>query len=175
MYGLSGPPPPLNQKVKIGMNLTAEECSAWAWGTVRGILPADYHNAFNYDWYAYRMLFDPRSNQSDIYALRTEHLAKDWVTIDRMLGGDGSVPENLIVPQNSANHKDLRVTDHHTTEVGVRNLCRALCEEIQIYKQLLARAVNLGPEDLAESMEELRRQCPEEVDINPRKCPTPPS
>lgn len=169
--GLGFPQPRKNQRLKVGTNLTAKECSQWAWATVQGTLPADYHNTFNYDWYAHRMLFDSRSNTSDILALRMEHLEQDWTTIDRMLGGDGAFPAPLSKKQNSAELKQYRVSNHNTTSIGIQNLCRALCEEIQVYKQLLTRAINLGAPELEISLQELRNQCPEEVDLLPRQCP----
>ena len=168
--GLSGPRPPVNQPLRVGTNLSAAECSHWAWATIQGTMPADYHNVYNYDWYAYRLLHDPVNADADIFVLRVEHLEQDWTTVDKMLGGDGSFPATMSAPQNSAAIKPLRIANHNTTDVGLQNLCRALCDEIQVYKQLLWRAVNLQTEDVEISMQELRQQCPEEVDIKPRVC-----
>ena len=170
--GLSYPRPPKNQPLKIGTNLTAIECSHWAWATVQGNMPADYHNAYNYDWYAHRMLYDSQSNNSYLFALRMEHLEEDWTKLDRMLGGTGYFPSSLATRQNSAETKHLRIHSHNTTDIGMQNLCRALCEEIQVYKQLLVHAINLRISDVDTSMDELRKQCPEEVNLQPRTCPS---
>jgi hypothetical protein len=43
------------------------------------------------------------------------------------------------------------------------NICRALCTEIQVYKQLLARAENLDRDQYATSMRELREACPDQA------------
>ena len=171
--GLSFPRPSLHQPLKVGTNLTAVECSHWAWAAVQGNMPADYHNAYNYDWYAHRILHDPHNKDADVFVLRVEHLEQDWTTIDTMLGGDGSFPATMATKQNSASIKPLRITNHNTTDVGIQNLCRALCDEIQVYKQLLVRAINLEADDIDASMEELRQQCPEETDILPRECHYP--
>ena len=181
--GLRDPPPSSrhhhprqqqqHQPLKIKFqNLSADDCSAWAWATIQGNIPADYHNAYNYGWYAYRMLYDIRSNNSDIYAIRMEHLHHDWSVVDQMLGGDGIVPSALHQRQNAAQIKPLlRVRNPHAfSEEGRRNLCRALCEEIQVYKQLLVRAIDLSEEDVTTSLEELQQQCPEETSIKPRSC-----
>lgn len=168
--GLSYPRPPMSQPLKVGTNLSALECSYWAWTAVQGHMPADYHNAWNYDWYAHRLLYDPRVNTSDIFALRIEHLEQDWGTVDKMLGGDGSFPTTMANRQNWAEMKPLRISNHSTTDQGTLNLCRALCDEIQMYKRLLLRSVNLKPEDLKQSIEELQQTCPEETDIDPREC-----
>ena len=168
--GLSFPRPSPSQPLRVGLNLTAEECSHWAWATVQGTMPADYHNAYNYDWYAQRLLNDPVNADAELFVLRVEHLEQDWRTVDKMLGGDGSFPSTMSSRQNSATIKELRVPNHNTTDIGLQNLCRAMCDEIQVYKKLLQRAINIEPEDYDASMEDLRRQCPEEVDPEPRVC-----
>ena len=168
--GLSFPRPPLTQPLRVGTNLSALECSHWAWAAVQGNMPADYHNSWNYDWYAHRIFNNRHLKESDVFALRVEHLEQDWSTVDEMLGGDGSVPVTLASKQNSAEIKPLTIANHNTTDIGTLNLCRALCDEIQVYKQLLLRSVNLSPEDVEESIAELRESCPEERDIYPREC-----
>ncbi len=42
-------------------------------------------------------------------------------------------------------------------------LCEVLCNEIQVYKELIRGAINLNDDDVDESMEELRRTCPREA------------
>jgi len=42
-------------------------------------------------------------------------------------------------------------------------LCEVLCNEIQVYKELIRGAINLNDDDMDESMEELRRTCPREA------------
>jgi hypothetical protein len=49
-------------------------------------------------------------------------------------------------------------------------LCAALCDEIQVYKRILRRAVNLRESDVQESLAELRETCPLEADL-PGACP----
>ncbi|CAB9510118.1 expressed unknown protein [Seminavis robusta] len=169
--GLGFPRPSPNQPLKVGTNLSATECSHWAWAAVQGNMPADYHNAFNYEWYAHRLLDDSLNSQADMFVLRVEHLEQDWTTVDRMLGGTGAFPSTLASRQNSAEIKPLRVPNHNTTDLGILNLCRALCEEIQVYKRFLLAAVNLSPGDVQASGDELRQRCPEERDVQPRVCP----
>lgn len=166
--GLSGPRPPLKQPLKIGHNLTTEECSHWAWAAVQGNIPADYHNAWNYDWYAYRLLH--KYPNSEVYALRVEHLQQDWSTIDLMLGGTGIFSPVMETKQNAADTKPLAIKDHNMTLAGTLHLCRALCDEIQVYKRLLLRAMNLQAPDVAISIAELVKMCPMEMDMHPRVC-----
>lgn len=170
--GLSGPSPPRGGEgfhpLRVGSDLTREECSRWAWAAVRGDVPANYHNVWNYDWYAHRLFED---ESKEVFNLRVEHVDEDWRKIDRMVGGTGDPLPDVDTPRNDASAKvHLPVTNRTVSEEGRLNLCRALCEEIQIYKRLLVRAVNLNDEDVRESMEELRKTCPDETDVQPRDC-----
>jgi hypothetical protein len=170
--GLSYPKPDLEgEYLRVSTDLNATECSQWAWAAVTGSIPADHHNWYNYDWYAHRMLVNERTSKGGIFALRMEHLEQDWATVDRMLGGDGAIPPGLLDSKNTADEKPLRVkgSKAHSSE-GIANLCRAMCPEIQVYKQLLSRAINLSPEDVDTSLQELRQQCPEEASIDTRDC-----
>jgi hypothetical protein len=172
--GLAGSRPPLTEGLRVGRNLTEEECSQWAWATIQGYIPADYHNVWNYDWYAHRVL-DNRGNSvavpgREVLALRIEHLADDWASIDKYLGGTGEVPPSLLKKENAATDKHLRVLNQTMSPNGIQNLCRALCDEIQVYKRLLLNAVNLNSHDLQESQLQLRQYCPEETSIVPREC-----
>ena len=42
-------------------------------------------------------------------------------------------------------------------------MCGALCNEIQVYKDILRRAINLDEDDVAASLEELKEVCPVEA------------
>lgn len=48
-FGLAGTRPPTTRLLKVGYNLTEEECRHWAWATVQGSVPATWHNFFNYE------------------------------------------------------------------------------------------------------------------------------
>lgn len=84
-----------------------------------------------------------------------------------MLGGPGDLPENMHL--NDASGKNIAVYNKTVTERGRLNLCRALCQEIQIYKMLLSAAVNLNEKDVQMSLRELN--CPGDLHPEPRKCP----
>ena len=40
---------------------------------------------------------------------------------------------------------------------------QALCNEIQVYKDIIKRAINLNENDIAQTMEELHESCPKEA------------
>ena len=188
--GLAGTPPSKNQSLRIGPDLTPNECSHWAWAAIQGSIPATYHNFYNYDWYTHR-LFDPHpvvssssssSNNSnhhldhgstsrtkEIFVIRSEHLEQDWKTINEILGGGAggdcnhSMPATLMNRQNSARAKPLPVFNSTISATGIQNLCRALCDEIRIYWKLLSAAVNLNQSDMEVSLQELHSICPLEA------------
>lgn len=115
-----------------------------------------------------------------MYAIRSEHLEHDWTTIDGLLGS-GSQPQEdadtvraaaLVVPRkNDWNDQGPSVPNTTLSMTGRTNLCRVLCHEIQIYKELLHLAVNFNAHDVAQSLDELITTCPNEP-REVRECPT---
>lgn len=175
--GLSGTRPDFDSKqtmLRVATNLTADECSKWAWATITGEVPASYHNAFNYDWYFSPML-EKKYLRSEVFVLRVEHLDKDWEVIDKLVGGDGKTLASDVMPAsvgsnvNVAKDKDLPVRNSTLSDLGWKNLCKAMCHEFQVYKIMLQRAVNLDDKDVSESIEEVREICPDET-FGLRKC-----
>eukprot|EP00977_Amphora_coffeiformis_P005693 scaffold1204_cov179-Amphora_coffeaeformis.AAC.2 len=124
-------------------------------------------------------------------AIRTEHVAEDWDEIERAFvrGRQRKKAAAAIVAvvvngtarfhnTTSRNARRTNDTDHDAvfgpttlSDLGRRNLCAALCEEMQIYKQFLWEAQNLSPQQVHESLRELVASCPEET-IEIRQCPT---
>ena len=103
--------------------------------------------------------------------------------IDRMLGGDESDSDsdsnsNSDHNSHSSNVKSLRknswgegtgksssskvVPNKTLSYAGRSNLCRALCNEIQIYKDLLHLAINIDRDGENESLDELIATYPDE-------------
>lgn len=120
-----------------------------------------------------------RKRKVTIYAIRTEHLEEDWREIDRILGGAGSGSGSDSNSSHSSNVKSLRKNSwggggtgkSSSSKVGPNktlsyagrsNLCRALCNEIQIYKGLLQLAINIDRDGENESLDELIATCPDE-------------
>mmetsp|Transcript_7202 Transcript_7202/g.15716 ORF Transcript_7202/g.15716 Transcript_7202/m.15716 type:complete len:564 (-) Transcript_7202:51-1742(-) len=162
-YGLAGIRPPPTDLLRVQYNASEEICRHWAWATVQGTAPASFHNVWNYDWFGSPAIaFD-----KEIIAFRTNHVEEDWRNVDILLGGDGSVPTRMHL--NDATQKQIPVYNKTISEEGYLNLCRALCHEIQIYKQLLTRAINLNETDVLESLQELN--CPDDLTAEVRFCP----
>lgn len=97
--------------------------------------------------------------------VRAEHLDEDWANLDRMLGGDGkTLPSDLLTSiVGSGVDERLFVQNSPLSDTGARNLCKALCREIQIYKVLIKQAPNLDETAFNQSIAELRNYCPDEA------------
>ena len=184
--GLAGDRPSEGELLTIGPDLSEYDCRHWAWSGVRGRVPASFHNLWNYEWYLQHLLqkkeeakakekekeHEEDSNEDDIeiFVLRIEHLKEDWSHLDKLLGGKGSALPASSSHANDASEKALVVTNRTISADGMANLCRALCAEIQVYKQILAVADNLNPFEVEESLNELQKTCPEERSLHPRDC-----
>ena len=143
-----------------------------------------WHNTYNYN-FTYGPLVHGTKKSGDrriaIYAIRTEHLEEDWSAIDRILGGgrgesdddskNGAALHDAVAsPRKNSWNETASFPDKTLSVKGRSNLCRVLCDEIQIYKGLLRLAININEEHENESLEELLHTCPEET-REIRECP----
>jgi len=135
----------------------ATHCSRDAWRAITGERGFAVHNYYNYRRYFDQVVQqdkDPR-----IIVLRTEQLEQDWRSIEvDVLNGPEPFDESFTFPHKHASAKEER--DLYLSEESTRNICRALCEEIQVYKRILIRAENLDENDFVESMKVLAQHCP---------------
>jgi len=65
-------------------------------------------------------------------------------------------------------HPPLQAHAKNATEMYLSDeskiiLCQVLCNEIQVYKDILRRAINFQYVDVTTSLEELRQSCPKEA------------
>lgn len=124
---------------------------------------------YNFGYYYNRTnIQDPNAR---IAAIRTEYMEEDWINVERRLFDtkpSSSAFRNGFRHKNKSPKKAANSTDLKES-FALRNLCRALCEEIQVYKEILHRAENFRPEEIAQSMEELTSKCPKEAQLT--KCP----
>lgn len=151
------------------------QCQQVAYDTARGGRACRAHNSYNYDYYLEEMKKYSKHNQSELMlAIRTEHLAEDWDFLEHAFNGshfvDGKARFHL---RKSVNARETSVDMGNDTgflsEEGIRNICAALCEEIQVYKQLLNNARNLNELQIRESLGEVVASCPEET-LEIRNC-----
>jgi hypothetical protein len=154
----------LSKNRLVGINETelihAQKCAKRAWDAVTGSEGYQYHNFYNYGYYKRYIDSVMEGYNYSILVLRSEHLKEDWDGLEKLYTGDtdqiqlrrGQDGEYFdAVRRHSSNrtlHKD-----------AYPQLCRALCEEIKVYKSILSAAKNLSPEQLQQSLDELQEQC----------------
>ena len=160
--GLAGDRPSDGDMLRIGHDLSEEQCRVWAWAAVRGRVPASFHNVWNYEWYLHYLLDRKASGKVlEIFLLRIEHLDEDWSNLDSALGGSGAALPKSRSHNNDASEKQLAVSDRSISAEGMANLCRALRREIDVYTQILLVADNLSKEQVEKSLKELQETCPD--------------
>jgi hypothetical protein len=81
---------------------------------------------------------------------------EDWNSIEDMLGG-----QQMSKTLTKENVSEKRSEVATISDRARRNLCVALRQEIQVYKDLLERAENLSEKQVAESLRELQESCPD--------------
>ncbi|KAL3810580.1 hypothetical protein ACHAXA_002444 [Cyclostephanos tholiformis] len=133
----------------------SEECKQRARDWLRGTTQYDGHLFYNYQYY-----FDsvPHSN---FLVIRSEHMTEDWNSIETRLGG--RLRKNINFPHQNTGAKEL--IDSVLSEAERMLLCHELCVEIQYYKLILRRALNLKETEYESSMRELKASCPNEAEL----------
>jgi len=169
----------LNDLAELGLKQNASErCIHRAQRAIQGLEKFGNHAYHNYRYENDCLLLFPSRDVSHFVSLhryylnqvpsnatvaviRTEHMLEDWNSMERLLGSKYVVkmlPERNI---NSYTNPD----EKYLTDDAKKLLCAHLCDEIQVYKELLRKAVNLRPEQVDQSMQELRKTCPIQADI----------
>jgi hypothetical protein len=131
-------------------------CPQRAWASIMGSRDMGVHNWYNYEYY-----YDIMTQPTRLFVLRTEHLVRDWNTVDYMFGGNGTAGGSLFGVKVNANTKveNKKVL----SDPALKHICRALCPDIQYYKRFLLEAENLDSTQVAMSISELHKTCPLET------------
>ena len=151
----------LNKLAEEGLDKTGSKkslCQEHATMAITGKKGYIAHNFYNFGFY-----LDQIAPDSRIVAMRTEHLTEDWNSVEAVLGGT----YKFTMPVQRKNVSRRR--EDPLSPLAMANLCRALCEEFQVYKSILRRAENLTPEQVALSIAEVQKSCPLET-FKTRRC-----
>jgi len=148
-----------------GHSDVSAECQTRAWDAIEGRKPYAHHNYYNYRYY-----LDEIPHDASLFVVRSEHLTDDWNSIEMHLhsivkqqkGGDIRSEPYQIGPVAKSNKARYSGKDRQVSPQARRLLCQALCEEIQLYKKILHRAINLNSDQVQESLDELAKSCPEQ-------------
>jgi hypothetical protein len=166
-----------NQSVVVSVSVAKPvdmTCPERAWAAILGVRAFSYHEWYNYEYYwtgmhnhGYNNNNNNNNTNQSLKVLRTEHLQEDWATIST---------ETLFRPVNRRKSNQTSTTTSTTimqlldNKEAMENLCRALCPEIQIYKEILQHADNLDDAQHRESIQEVQALCPFET-VAVRECP----
>lgn len=146
------------------MTSPPDECQSLAQMTVplRGssFLTGIQHMRFNFERY-YTELLDAQDKH--LYVIRAEHMLNDILSINVELGDTPSPTLTGVVHQSHWRTEEYPNRDRYLSPAGLENLCRQLCYEIQIYKQILERGINLRNETRAVSLNHLSKSCPRQT------------
>ncbi|KAL7472059.1 hypothetical protein ACHAXS_012375 [Conticribra weissflogii] len=139
------------------------KCRKMADEALKGIGNYLPHWYFNYQYY-YEFL----PQNVNLLVIRNEHMVQDWNSIEALLstenaGMQAGVASAEDFPYDNS-HKTTDAFDLFLSDESKVALCRALCNEIQVYKTILRKAVNLKVQDVESSiMDELKEFCPTEA------------
>lgn len=141
--------------------IVATNCTSLARAVVDGKVRRFNHFFFPFD--KIRSFIGESNPNPLIFATRQEHLWYDWKKINYLLGQAG----DIIIPNANMNARDLsnvvQPVSRHLSEEGKLRLCKALQKEYDGYVNLLREAINLSDKDVQESLEEIKKTCPNVV------------
>ncbi|KAL3784451.1 hypothetical protein HJC23_002495 [Cyclotella cryptica] len=148
-------------------NATAT-CRLRASQAIEGSAHFENHLYFNYQYHLEAVPKDAR-----IITIRTEHLIDDWNTAEFTVGGDKNVfgEDQTLIPRINVN--DSTDKEKYLSDESRVLICEKLCNEIQVYKQILKVSVNLIEEQIQESISELKLSCPIEAEAQSCGIPLP--
>jgi hypothetical protein len=160
------PFPTLNDFAELGLSATgkaSDVCKARAKSAIRGEELFGMHFFYNYAFYTRSVTLTDEGKK--VLVIRTEHMADDWSSAEVALGGKS---KNITFPHRNKG-KAKAPEDTYLSTRAQKILCRALCNEMQIYKGLLHKGLNLKAEQVEESLAELAASCP--VEARSSSCP----
>jgi hypothetical protein len=135
---------------------TGQSCTELAWLAVNGQAPAgpSSHLYFNHRYYITNTT--KLYPEKEIFVVRTETLWHDMNGIEKMLGG-GNIAINEWSKKVNAGNKHK--PEGKLSRKGAQILCCSMTDEIEIYIDLLKRAVNLNQNDKNLSLNQLLNRC----------------
>lgn len=88
-------------------------------------------------------------------------MVEDWNSVEKFLGGKADALQPSDIPVNNAHAKNM--TELFLSDSSKFILCQTLCNEIQVYKDIIKRAINFNDNDRHATIEELLKSCPKEA------------
>eukprot|EP00984_Skeletonema_dohrnii_P000022 scaffold5_cov104-Skeletonema_dohrnii-CCMP3373.AAC.8 len=113
-------------------------------------------------WYLnYQYYLEAIPSDSKIFTIRNEHIEEDIRSIENFF--ECNEQERLALTKSVNTNTWSDQDDLYLSDESISILCRALCNEIQFYKKILHRAINMSQDQLRVSLSELEAKCPHEA------------
>lgn len=144
-----------------------DNCQRLARNVITGNVPGSYeyaHVVRNYRFYISKLL--SQAGNKNIYVLRTEHQIDDWISSAEDIVHQSGVIANVQMENKHITHREGKkpaVTNRGLSKEGLKNACFFLCPEIQLFKEIIKKAINLNEDDKEWSLQDLAKYCPKEV------------
>ena len=147
-----------------------EHCRGAARVTIAGdgrrMLAHSYYNYQYYSQFVFRTEDDLEGptipeNVNNLLVIRNNYMVEDWNTINIILGGEPEVLKLEDIPHDNAHAKNA--SELFLSDRSKVVLCDLLCNEIQVYKEIIKKAVNFNDNDIKQTMKELLETCPKEA------------
>ena len=140
---------------EVGM----EKCKKWAFKAIRG--RDGTYNSPSHWYYNYQYYYEAIPSDSNILVIRNDHMEEDIRGIEDGFGcrENERLKITKAMNKNTWSHKkDLYLSDE-----SISILCHTMCNEIQVYKKILRRALNMQEDIIRMSLLDLKSKCPKEV------------
>ncbi|EJK58936.1 hypothetical protein THAOC_20900 [Thalassiosira oceanica] len=138
-----------------------EKCKGYADRALGGGGPGAGHH-FSYNYQKYRNFSLGSHPSHSVMVIRTEHLWEDMIRLDKRLGGDGRFAQQ----GTKKTHGSESYASNNSTFIAPENaayLCCAMYGEIEVYQELILKAVNLSDEEKREDLVKVMRHCQMDV------------
>ena len=143
----------------------SKNCTNFARGLAAGKVDCSSH--FRYNTRTILTLIPGWNDEDDhalppLFAIRTEHIARDFLTVNKVLGDPRRVTFAEAGGVNGRVQTKPAVSKN-VSDAGMKRLCTALIPEYRVYFKFLSNAINLSVQDVLESMALSRQSCPDLV------------
>ncbi|KAL3914546.1 MAG: hypothetical protein SGILL_006063 [Bacillariaceae sp.] len=132
------------------------DCRTLGWNILRGTHKGSpiTHLKFNYNSYM-NFTLDAFPDM-EVMVVRTEHLWDDVANLDTFLGGTGK----FVKAGHQFDHgREKYLVKSKLSKDGKQEFCRALQDEIVIYRMLIDKAINLNTTEKEATLDVLREDC----------------
>jgi len=141
---------------------TSKSCSDLARSALLGLEPMHpiSHLVYNYHYYQFNVLQSYTSPPREWLGIRTEHLAHDFASLNRYLGGSDDHGDSSKMKNVTHGSEEYRTaSSYQLSPKSYHGLCCMLVDEVTIYLQFIQRMENWVPQTKAATLQDLAEKC----------------